>query len=233
MNLLIKPLNFPTVEERIKVFHYYEGRIGSFDNFLCRTTTLNPNILPHLLHSHAEAELIISFQGNLEIISKEIPHCQIHTSWIMEPGSFVYHSSNRQHTLRCTGPEAAKYLFFKWVRAGGLNDLDQGKSIHHNNGLDGAYLESSNGSRTMPKYDLATLTNGSMQAHFSCLEPGAGIETHRARNDIIVVLLEGKLHILNFPLKAPAFVFVAANTACSILNPGEQLSEYFFFEFIT
>ncbi len=176
MKFLIKPLRFPSAGEKIKVYHHFNGRIGAFDNFLCRTTTLLPNTLPHLFHSHMEAELIISLSGNLEIFISNSPQNQIHNSFLIGPGSFVYHSPSQIHTLRCIGLEAAQYLFFKWNRKESQSVNERGTIIKSGDTLGSDSIEMSNGFQKMLIDGFTQHTFGSIKAHLSCLEPNSGYQ---------------------------------------------------------
>ena len=234
MNFLIKRIKFPSAEGQAKDWQridLFNRKIGSFDNFSSHTSTLKPNTLPHIFHSHLEEELILCMFGNVEILTRDMLESQPHDCQRLEPGSFVYHSPGQFHTLQNVGHEATQYLIFKWERACSQTLRMQGTFTCDRYTPQGEFVEISSGFRLWNIEGLTDHTNGSLRAHFSCLEPGAGYKMHRDNCDIIAVLLEGELETYNLSIQAPAFLFFAARTLHSFLNPGTQTAAYIVFEF--
>jgi quercetin dioxygenase-like cupin family protein len=233
LDFLIKPISFPQAQAQItdwQVLPLFNQKIGSFENFSSHISTLKPNALPHSPHSHIEAELIISLAGKIEIITFDQPDGSKRQTLLLEPGSFVYHSSGQIHTLCCIGKEAARYLVFKWRRYRHIGE-EQGSFIYDECDQESAVQQVSKGFRLLPLDGLAKHTNGSLQAHLSVLEPGAGYPPHQDAYDIVAVLLAGKLETFNLPISAPAVFFFSANTPHGFSNPGSKPANYLVFEF--
>lgn len=234
LDFLIKQIKFPLAERQAKdwqVFPLFNGMIGSFKNFSSHISTLEPNILPHSPHSHMEEELIISLRGNVEILTSDVPAGPIHDALPLEPGSFVYHSPFQFHTMRCSSSEAAQYLVFKWQRRCSHAFREQGTFAHDVDVQDCTFQQVSDGFRLLPIDGLAYHTDGSLQTHLSCLEPGAGYPAHQDTYDMVAVLLEGELETFKLSTTAPAVFFFAANTSHGFFNPGTKPATYFVFEF--
>lgn len=234
MDFWIKTLNFPLSDNLTKdwqVFPLINGMIGSFENFSGHISTLKSNILPHSPHSHMEEELIITLRGNVEILTCDVPAGPICDTQLLEPRSFVYHSPCQFHTIRSSKSEAAQYLVFKWRRRCGHAVREQGTFTCNVNVEEHTLQQVSDGFRILPIDGLADHTDGSLQAHFSCLEPGAGYPAHRDTYDIAAVLLDGELETLNLSNRAPLVYFFAANTPHGFFNPGTKPATYFVFEF--
>ena len=234
MDFWIKTLNFPSTGNLAKdwqVFPLFNGMIGSFENFSCHISVLKPNMLPHALHSHLGEELIILLRGNMEILTSDVPAGPIRDNLTLEPGSFVYHSPSQFHTMRCSSSEAAQYLVFKWRRRWGHAAAEQGTFTYDVNVEDCDLQQVSDGFRLLPIDGLTDHTDGSVEAHFSCLEPGTGYPAHRDTYDVVAVLLDGELQTFNLSNSAPAVFFFAANTPHGFLNPGTKPATYFVFEF--
>lgn len=234
LDFLIKPIKFPLAEGQAKdwqVFPLFNEMFGSFEDFSNHISTLKPDIIPHPPHSHMEEELIIPLRGNVEILTSDEPTGPIRDSLPLEPGSFVYHSSCQFHTIRCSSPEAAQYLVFKWRRYD-HTAREQGTFAYDVNDQGCGFQQVSKGFRRLPIAGLTDLTNGSLRAHFSVLESGAGYPVHQDDYDIVAVLLEGELKTLNLSNCAPAVFLFAANTPHGFFNPGTKPATYFVFEFI-
>jgi hypothetical protein len=234
MNFLIKPIAFPQLKQLGKdwqVKKIYKGIIGLCGELTIHTSTLQPNILPHVINSHIEEEIIMIVRGDVEIITSESPESQANKPMILSPGSIVYHSTGQYHTLRCVGPEAAQYLIFKWQRVNKNPLRNPGTFLYDGNVRESDFTAISDGFKIFQEDGLSNFTNGALRLHFSRLEPGAGNKMHRDNYDIIAVLFEGDLESYNLPVKAPAFLFFAAGTPHRFLNPGTQTAAYVVFEF--
>jgi len=234
LDFWIKPIDFNLEKSQVndwQVFPLFTGIIGIFDNFSSHFSTLKPNTLPHSPHSHMEEELIISLQGKIEILTSDVPAGPIHDALPLEPGSFVYHSPFQIHTMRCSSPEAAQYLVFRWLWRHGHAAIEQEPFTCEINTKDCTFQQVTDGLRLLHIDGLSYHTDGSLQAHFSCLEPGAGYPAHRDTYDIVAVLLEGELETFNLSTTAPAVFFFAANTPHGFFNPGTKPAKYFVFEF--
>ncbi len=123
---------------------------------------------PHKFHSHIEEELIIPLRGNLEILTSNSTANQIRNGYLLQPGSFVYHSPGQFHTLRCCGSGPIQYLIFKW-RWRTSHELNKhGTYFWDENGRDKTYRKISDGFRLLSINGLNDHTKGALRAHLSC-----------------------------------------------------------------
>lgn len=234
LDFWIKPIDFNLAESQVndwQVFPLFTGIIGIFDKFSCHISSLKPNTIPHSPHSHIDDELIISLHGKIEILTSDEPADPFRDSLLLKPGSFVYHPPFQGHTIRGAGSQASRYLVLKWQRRYRQVAQDP-HTFAHVAGLQDCTLQQvSDGFRLFPIIGLASHTDGSLHAHFSCLEPGAGYPAHRDNYDMVVVLLEGELVTLDISSSAPVVFFFAANTPHGFFNPSKKPATYLVFEY--
>lgn len=235
MNFLVKPIKFPPLvkgKDDWKLIKLFDRPIASFEQFSCHVSSLTPNFTPHPINSHFEEEIIIPIYGELQIYTSDSQNFQSHYTHILQPGSFVYHSPQQFHTLRCVDHEPAYYLVIKWRRAYSQMLNHQGMVYFNAGRREREYIEVSNGFRISSVEALSNFTRDRLRAHVSELEPGGGYQIHRDDYDIAAVLLEGELEIYNLSFKAPVFYFFARNTLHGFTNPGKTTARYLVFEFL-
>jgi quercetin dioxygenase-like cupin family protein len=79
----------------------------TLDELECHVTTLNPGLSSHPPHKHANEELVIIREGNVEVLSNG--------EWKkVGPGSVVFNASNQLHALKNTGTTPAVYHVINW-----------------------------------------------------------------------------------------------------------------------
>jgi XRE family transcriptional regulator, regulator of sulfur utilization len=83
----------------------------TLDELECHVTTLNPGLSSHAPHKHANEELIIVREGNVEVLSNG--------EWKKAgPGSVVFNASNQMHALKNVGTTPAVYHVINWKSPG-------------------------------------------------------------------------------------------------------------------
>ena len=79
----------------------------TLDELECHVTSLNPGLSSHAPHKHANEELIIIREGNVEVLSNG--------EWKKAgPGSVVFNASNQMHALKNVGTTPAVYHVINW-----------------------------------------------------------------------------------------------------------------------
>ena len=79
----------------------------TLDELECHVTSLNPGLSSHAPHKHANEELIIIREGNVEVLSNG--------EWKKAgPGSVVFNASNQMHALKNIGTTPAVYHVINW-----------------------------------------------------------------------------------------------------------------------
>ncbi len=83
----------------------------TLDELECHVTTLNPGLSSHAPHKHANEELIIIREGNVETLSNG--------EWKKSgPGSVIFNASNQMHALKNVGTTPAVYHVINWKSPG-------------------------------------------------------------------------------------------------------------------
>ena len=90
---------------------FFQTPTATLDELECHVTTLNPGLMPHPPHKHANEELIIIRQGTLEVMQNgEIKR--------VGPGSVIFNASNVMHSLKNVGNTPAVYHVISWYSPG-------------------------------------------------------------------------------------------------------------------
>ncbi len=78
--------------------------LGMVSMYWC---TLEPGCSPHAQHQHEEHELVVVYQGDLEV-----QHGEEVTP--ISRFALAYHPPGQAHTLKTTGDQPARFLVMKW-----------------------------------------------------------------------------------------------------------------------
>jgi quercetin dioxygenase-like cupin family protein len=89
------------------VRQFFRNPTITLDELECHVTTLNPGLSSHPPHKHANEELVIIREGNVEVLSNG--------EWKkVGPGSVVFNASNQLHALKNIGSTPAVYHVINW-----------------------------------------------------------------------------------------------------------------------
>ena len=89
------------------VRQFFRNPTITLDELECHVTTLNPGLSSHPPHKHANEELVIIREGNVEVLSNG--------EWKkVGPGSVVFNASNQLHALKNIGTTPAVYHVINW-----------------------------------------------------------------------------------------------------------------------
>lgn len=93
------------------VRQFFRSPTVTLDELECHVTTLNPGLQSHPPHKHANEELVILREGNVEVLSNG--------EWKkVGPGSVVFNASNQLHALKNIGSTPAVYHVINWRSPG-------------------------------------------------------------------------------------------------------------------
>ncbi len=99
-----------SVEKRTStgsVRQFFQAPTAMLEELECHATTLKTGEKPHSAHQHAEEELIIIKEGNVEVLSNgDLKR--------VGPGSVIFAAANQQHSIRNVGETPATYHIVKW-----------------------------------------------------------------------------------------------------------------------
>jgi mannose-6-phosphate isomerase-like protein (cupin superfamily) len=99
---------------------FFQAPTATLDELECHVTTLNPGMMPHPAHKHANEELIIIREGTVEVMENgEFKR--------VGPGSVIFNASNVMHSLRNVGDKPAVYHVISWYSPG-MKPKQQGEA---------------------------------------------------------------------------------------------------------
>ncbi len=89
------------------VRQFFRTPVATLDELELHVTTLNPGLSSHAPHKHANEELVIIKEGNVEVLSN--------FEWKKAgPGSVIFNASNQMHALKNIGTTPAVYHVINW-----------------------------------------------------------------------------------------------------------------------
>jgi len=206
------------------------GSTGTLASFTVHASTLEPGLMPHASHTHAdEEELIIIREGSLKITIKE-------KSRVLGPGSIAYIIPGEEHGWENTGTVAATYYILKFksktrmdleraVKAGGSVMLDWSEI---------AFNKTEKGGRRNV-IDRPTSMFKRFEMHVTTLNQGLSSHaphTHPAEEMIIIRHGETSMQIdQSHQLAHPAaVVFLSSMIPHALTNKGDSSCEYYAFQ---
>lgn len=110
---LMKPVAFdwnmiPTVPTKTgERRQFFNSTTSTLDNLELHVTTLKPGEMGHPPHQHPEEEMTIVKEGTVEVLVDG----KLQT---VGPGSVVFQSANRLHSIKNVGTTNATYFAIKW-----------------------------------------------------------------------------------------------------------------------
>jgi quercetin dioxygenase-like cupin family protein len=92
---------------------FFDGSTGTLDELECHVTTLNPGVMSHPPHQHANEEMIIVKEGTVEaLVDGELKR--------VGAGSIIFQAPNKLHSIKNVGETPATYYAIKWLSPGML-----------------------------------------------------------------------------------------------------------------
>jgi quercetin dioxygenase-like cupin family protein len=218
--------------EAWRVLPAFRGPTPTIAAMSCHASVLQPGHRPHPPHAHGDEELLIPLGGDLEL---EIPETRDDPSPRIERvarGSFAYYPRGQYHTLRNCGRSPAAYVMFKWSaraasRPGVLPPL--GTTMQH--------FDTITVPRAAPPFytyrllEAPTEYLGTLHAHLTVLQAGAGYAPHVDAYDVAIVTLEGTVETLGHRVPPQSVIYYAAGERHGMRNVGSTPARYLVFEF--
>ena len=94
---------------------------ATLDELEMHVTTLDKGQMPHPAHQHADEELLIIKEGNVEAL--------VAGEWVkLGPGSVIFQAANIEHAIRNVGEGRATYHVIKWNSPGMLQKKAEAKA---------------------------------------------------------------------------------------------------------
>lgn len=200
----------------------YRGLMGS----LCvYDSQLGVDQIPHELHSHTGAEIIVLLSGRLDIIGPE------NRVRVCAAGSFFHHPPGDWHTLQSVGPEAARFLVFKWSR-----DVPSQEGVKASTLIFDAHLwqpanEQLGIQRHRPSEDQPLENGGKLVTEIIRIAPGTGYPVHAHDHDLMLIILRGSLDGLGHQTRVPAVIYYPAGTPHALAPTSLEPIDHLAFEF--
>ena len=94
-----------------EVRHVFRSRTATLDELECHVTTLKAETPSHPPHTHANEEVLIVREGNVEVFYKDAWHPT-------GPGSVIFLTGPDPHGIRNAGATAATYHVLAWRSPG-------------------------------------------------------------------------------------------------------------------
>ena len=173
-------------------------------------STLRPGRMPHDIHTHPDAELIVLLEGAMEVISDE-------TTRRMGPGSFFYADPNRMHSMTCLGSQRARFVVLKWKpHAGAPEPAPRPPPEIPWLTFDGTTLPAWQAEHTLESRTLCAEhplpRDGRLRVRMMRCAPGAAYRASAQEHDELLMLLQGTLHGLGHTAPAPGLIYYPAGT---------------------
>lgn len=216
-----------SAREPWKAVHAIKGATPVHDNITCHASSLAPGYSPHPPHAHIEEELLIMLSGAAEII---IPANELgfeSRTERLRPGDFVYYPAFQRHTIRNVGPGPATYTMFKW--RGDLSNAGPALGVQIIRGKEDTSAQ--NDFNVDILFEGPTNFLDRLQAHLTTLKPGGGYRPHSDEYDVAIVVLKGRIAILDRELIKDGVAYCVAGEDHGMRNVGEDIAKYLVFEF--
>ena len=95
--------------------NFFDASTATLDEFECHVTTLDPGITSHPPHQHANEEMIIVKEGEVEaLVNGEFKK--------LGAGSIIFQAPNQLHTYRNSSKAPVTYYAIKWLSPGMLEN---------------------------------------------------------------------------------------------------------------
>jgi len=99
----------PTTSGEVR--RVFRARTATLDELECHVTTLKAGVASHAPHTHANEEVLIVREGNVEVFYRNAWHPA-------GPGSVIFLTGTDPHGIRNAGTTAATYHVLAWQAPG-------------------------------------------------------------------------------------------------------------------
>ncbi len=209
---------------------YFDAPTATSAEFTVSVFFLPPGETPLQLHKHAEEELIVPIESQLDVLTTD---ARGPLTDHVAPGKLVFNAAEQSHAISRLSDERATYLVLKWM---GHNpkpfEATLGSAV-----FDFAKLHRRQLKGEQRRFKADTILEGAtrnlekLHSHASTLAPGAGYPEQEDPIDIAIVLMSGKVETLGQTATAPAVFFYPAGRPHGLQNVGSEPAQYVVFEF--
>jgi len=206
------------------------GSTMTLASFTVHASTLEPGLMPHASHTHAdEEELIIISEGTLKVTIED-------KSRVLGAGSIAYIMPGEEHGWENTGTVPSIYYILKF-KAKAPMDLERAAKAGGSVMIDWseiAFNKSERGGRRNV-IDRPTSMFKRFEMHVTTLNQGLSSHaphTHPAEEMIIIRYGETSMQIdqSHQPAHPAAVVFLSSMIAHALTNKGSAACEYYAFQ---
>jgi quercetin dioxygenase-like cupin family protein len=209
---------------------YFDSPTATSAEFSVYAFFLPAGETPLQPHMHAEDELIVPIESQLEVLTTD---SRGPLTEHVAPGKVVFNAAEQTHAISSLSDERASYLVLKWKsRDPRPFEAALGSAVFdfhkmHRRQLRGEQRRF----RADTIFEGATRNLKKLHSHASTLAPGAGYPEQKDPSDIAVVLLRGRVETLGQEATAPAVFFYPAGRPHGLQNVGAEPAQYVVFEF--
>ena len=227
---LARSVPLPLAEDPVKrwrPYHQFHGPTRTLAGMSCHISVLSAGHHPHPPHIHADEELLIVLDGEVEIELADNPAGSGSKRHPLKPGLFSYYPAGQHHSIHNAGSKPATYLMFKWQS--GIADSGeplQASIFEYDIGL----------AATKPMvqkllFQQATHSLGKLHAHLTTLQPGAGYAPHADAYDVAIIVLSGEVETVGERVAPLGLIYYSAGELHGMKNVGNVPAIYLVFEF--
>lgn len=212
---------------------------ATLERFECHITTLNPGLVSHPPHRHAQEEFIILKEGALDVIING-------ETRRVGPGSLFFFAANDWHNVRNSGETPATYLVFNVATAATRTAPAEGAARTAAPGtLPSSVFDweemDARPTRTGARraiFDAPTVTCANLEGHVTTVNPGqASHPGHRHPDEELIVVKEGLVEATINGVAQSAgpgsIFFFASNDEHALRNAGDTPATYYVFRIVT
>jgi quercetin dioxygenase-like cupin family protein len=214
-------------EKRWRPYPQFRGPTNACTLMSCHISVLSPGHCPHPPHIHAEEELLVVLDGEVEIELADDPGRSNSRRHRMTPGMFSYYPATQHHTIHNVGRRAANYLMFKWSAPAAGTETPLEASIFEHEPA----VISTKPMAQKRLFEQGTQLLSKLHAHLTTLQPGAGYEPHADPHDVAIILLSGEVETVGERVRPLGLIYYSAGELHGIRNVGPVPATYLVFEF--
>ena len=197
-------------------FPYFEIDSAAVEKQICHASQLLPGCMPHMPHTHDLEEFLIVLDGEATIFSEDADKGVLQ-SIPAAAGDFFYYPAGHEHTIFNSGERPIHYLMLRWLARG----ESSGQAVPYRYRWS-EYAESDERfCIERPSSGLAFL-----HIHFTRLQPGEGFPRHIDQYDAAVVVLNGRVTMLDQELGPGGVFYSRAGELHNTRNESDQVCEY-------
>lgn len=204
------------------VHPYFATETPILAKLSCHASLLDPGVMPHTAHEHADEEILVVVSGRADIF------VQADASGALRareagPGDIFYYPKSFSHTI-VSRPDAGEplcYVMFRWTTRAGAGRPATAFQIPATAHSGGRRLSVDRMSSSLEKIHI----------HSTTLAPGQAFPRHIDLYDTTILVLSGELTVLDQTLGPGGVFLTRAGELHDTRNIGSVPNHYLVFEF--